>query len=168
MIDMNDKVIVSIEPEKDRYFSIYTVVKEGQNIEELIDKADHLYTNFPEYNRKHACMTFREYLKREREFYTSSCHSISEAEYYDMLEVLPPIYIENCWYTDGYKISEYKILNAFALREALSGSYHDAFIKYKNDKDEIKFASKTVFLGDKSTYWTKEDLDKLEKGDVNE
>lgn len=159
MIDLDDKVIASIEPEKDGYFSIYTIVKEGQDIEELIDKANNLYTNFPEYNRKHACITYREYLKREREFYASSCHSVSEAEYYDMFEVLPPIYIRN------YDIPNYKVLNAFMVSEPLSRGYHNGYLKYENDKGEIKFASKIVYAGDRSTYWTTEDLDKLEKGE---
>lgn len=160
MINLDDKVIATIEPEKDGYFSIYTIVKEGQDIEELIHKAENQYTNFPEYNRKYTCITFREYLKKEREFYASSYHSVSEAEYYDMLEVLPPIYIRN------YEIPNYKVLYAFMVSEPLSGGYHNAYLKYINNKGEIKFASKIVYAGDKSTYWTKEDLDNLEIKEV--
>lgn len=156
MISLDNKVIATTEG---MYFSIYTIVKEGQDIEELIYKAEHQFTNFPEYNRKYYCTTFGEYLKKEKEFYALSCHSTTEEDYYDMLEVLPPIYIRD------YEIPNYKVLNAFMVSEPLSGGYHNAYLKYKNNKNEIKFASKIVYAGDRSTYWTKEDLDKIEKGE---
>lgn len=159
MIDMNDKVIATVE---DKYYSIYTFVKENDDIDQLIYKAEHQYNNFPEWNRKYTCMTFREYLEKEKELYASSCHSVKEEDYYDMFEVLPPIYIRN------YDIPNYKVLNAFMVSEPLSGGYHNAYLKYENNKGEIKFASKIVYAGDRSTYWTTQDLDKLEKGDVNE
>ena len=156
MIKGSDKVIATVE---DKYYSIYTFVKEGDDIDELINKAEHQYTNFPEWNRKYTCMTLNEYEEKEREFYSKSCHSIDEDTYYDMLGVLPPIYID----LNKYSIPEYEILNAFIVSEPLSGGYHNAYLKYKDKAQEIKFASKIVFKGDRSTYWKKEDLDKLEK-----
>lgn len=155
MIGLDDKVIATVE---DKYYSIYTFVKENDDIDQLIYKAEHQYSNFPEWNRKYTCMTFGEYLKKEKDFYASSCHSVKEEDYYDMLEVLPPIYIRH------YNIPNYKILNAFMVREPLSGGYHNAYLEYENGKGEIKFASKIVYNGDRSTYWTTQDLDKLEKG----
>ena len=66
MIDMNDKVIATVE---DKYYSIYTFVKENDDIDQLIYKAEHQYSNFPEWNRKYTCMTFREYLEKEKQHY---------------------------------------------------------------------------------------------------
>ena len=37
------------------------------------------------------------------------------------------------------------------------------YTKYGNKKGKIKYATKIVARGDRSTYWTEEDLDKLEK-----
>jgi hypothetical protein len=159
MIQDTDKVIAAVE---EKYFSIYTFVKPGDDIDALLYKADHQYQNFPEWNKKHLVMTYKEYLDKEREFYMSSCSSVDEEKYYEMLEVLPPIYIN----TDTYKVPGYKILNAWMVMEPLSGGYYNGYIKYTaEDTEDIRYATKVIYRGDRSTYWTTEDLDKLEKGE---
>ncbi len=149
-----DKVIASIE---NGDFSIYTFVKEGDNIDELIQKANTQFVNFPEYNKNYICISYGEYFKLQQEHYMNSCKAITEEQYWDMLEVLPPIYINN------FEIPGYQVLNAFMVSEPLTCYYYDGCIKYKNQKGEIKYATKVIWRGDRSTYWTKEDLDILEK-----
>lgn len=150
-----DRVIASIEGNN---FSIYTFVKEGDNIDELIHKAETQFTNFPEWNRKYTCMTYDEYWNKQKEHYMKSCKSITEEKYWEMLEVLPPIYIGG-----DYSIPGYDVLNAFMVSEPLTMYYFGGYIKYRNKKGEIKYATKVIWRGDRKTYWTKQDLDKLEK-----
>lgn len=152
-----EKVIASIE---DGYFSIYTFVKEGQNVEELIYKAEHQFTNLPKYNKKYVCMSYQEYVQKEKEYYMKSCKAVTKEQYWEALEVLPPIYIR-----DDYRIPGYSVLNAFMVSEPLTTIYYNGYIKYRNKKGEIKYATKIVARGDRSTYWTEQDLDKLEKGE---
>ena len=154
----NDKVIASIERSP---FSIYTFVKEGDNIEELIQKAQTQFTNFPEWNRKYVCIDYDEYWNLQKQhFMKDSCKAVTEDKYWEMLEVLPPIYIGRDYQVDGYSI-----LNAFMVSEPLTMYYFDGYIKYRNKKGEIKYATKVLWRGDRTTYWTTEDLDKLEKGE---
>lgn len=155
VIEDDDKVIASIE---DGYFGIYTFVKPGQDIQELIDKAEHQFTNFPEYNHKYTCMKYVDYEKAQADYYMQSCRAITEEKYWEMLEVLPPIYIKK-----DYVVPGYNVLNAFMVSEPLTMLYYDGFIKYLTPKGKVKYATKVICRGDRSTYWTKEDLDKLEE-----
>lgn len=152
--ESDDKVIASIE---NNDFSIYTFVKEGDNIEELIKKAETQFSNFPQYNRKYVCIEYDKYLDLQKEYYSKSCRAITEPKYWELLEVLPPIYIRE------YAIEGYEILNAFMVSEPLTCYYYDGVIKYRNRKGEIKYATKVIWRGDRQTYWTKEDLDNLER-----
>ena len=153
-LDEQTKVIACVE---NNDFSIYTFVDEGEDIQELIEKAETQFKNFPQYNKKYTCMTYEEYCKKQKEHYMSSCKAVTEEQYWEMLEVLPPIYIGKDYQVDGYYIT-----NAFMVSEPLCGCYYDGYIKYKNSRGEIKYATKVIWRGDRSTYWTKEDLDKLE------
>ena len=153
----NDKVIASIE---NGDFSIYTFVKEGDNVEELIKKAENQYTNFPEWNKKYVLIDYDEYWNKQKEYYMQSCKAVTEEKYWEMLEVLPPIYIGK-----DFSIPGYGVLNAFMVSEPLTCFYFDGYIKYRNKKGEIKYATKVIWRGDRTTYWTEEDLDKLEKGE---
>lgn len=89
-----------------------------------------------------------------------SCKAITEEQYWEMFEVLPPIFIGK-----DFQIKGYQILNAFMVSEPLTCYYYDGFIKYKNPNGEIKYATKVIWRGDRSTYWTEQDLDNLEKGE---
>lgn len=152
-----DKVIASIE---DGYLSIYTFVKEGQNVEELIYKAENQFTNMPQYNKKYVCISYQEYLQKEKDYYMQSCKAVTEEQYWEALEVLPPIYIKQ-----DYTIPGYCVLNAFMVSEPLTSIYYSGYIKYRNRAGEIKYATKIIARGDRSTYWNVQDLDKLEKGE---
>lgn len=140
-----DKVIASIE---NGNFSIYTFVKEGDNVEELLKEA----------NKNYQCMSYEEYAQKQKDYYMKSCKAVTEENYWEMLEVLPPIYIGR-----DYTIPGYCVLNAFMVSEPLTFIYYSGYIKYRNKKGKIKYATKIVARGDRSTYWTEEDLDKLEK-----
>lgn len=157
------KAIVSIEKGK---FSIYTVLNDNakeEDIQQLIEKANNQYTNFPEYNTKHTCMTLREYYKKREEYYFNSCERCSEEKFNEMLEILPPIWLRS----SNYKIDfPYKIQNIFAVSEALSGEYHRAFIQYYNVlTKKTMYATKIVDPSKFTTWFNNLDLEKLESLD---
>jgi len=151
----NDKVIASIE---NGNFSIYTFLKEGDDVQEIIHKAENQFTNFPEWNKKYVCIEYDEFLRLQADHYMNSCKAITEETYWEMLEVLPPIYIGR-----DFTIPGYCVLNAFMVSECLTYCYYDGYIKYRNKKGEIKYATKVLARGDRNTYWTEQDLDKLEE-----
>ena len=148
-----EMVIASVE---NNDFSIYTFVVENDNVEELIEKANTQFKNFPQYNKKYEYMSYEEFQLKQKNYYMESCQAVTEKQYWEMYEVLPPIYIDN------FGISGYDVLNAFMVSEPLTFHYYDGYIKYRNNKGEIKYATKVIWRGDRSTYWTKEDLDNLE------
>ena len=111
-----DKVIASIE---NGNFSIYTFVEEGDNVEELLKKA----------NKKYQCMSYEEYSQKQKDYYMKSCKAVTEENYWEMLEVLPPIYIGK-----DYSIPGYCVLNAFMVSEPLTLIYYSGYIKYRNTK----------------------------------
>ena len=145
------KVIASVED-----FSIYTFVKDGDDPVQLIEKAETQFVNFPQYNKKYSCIPYEEYKRLEKQHCANTCKSTDEDTYWYMLEVLPPIYI------NGLSIPGYEILNLFLVCEPLSGNYYNAYLKYRNPSEQIKYATKVVLRNDKTTYFTREDLDKLE------
>lgn len=156
-MNTENKVIASIQ---DGYFSIYTFVDEGQDINELIYKAEHQFSNCPQYNKKYVCISYEEYLQKQKDYYMQSCKAVTEEIYWEMFEVLPPIYIK-----PDYTIPGYCVLNAFMVSEPLTYIYYNGYIKYRNRAGEIKYATKIIARGDRSTYWNEQDLDKLEKGE---
>lgn len=148
------KVIACIE---NGDFRIFKFVDCETNIKQEIEKANNFYKNFPEFNRRYVCISYDKYLKLQADYYMKSCEAVTEEKYWEMLEVLPPIYISR-----AYEIPGYTVLNAFMVSEPLTYTYYNGYIKYRNRKGEIKYASKVISRGDRSTYWTTEDLDKLE------
>lgn len=114
--------------------------EEAEKFEKL-GKNNEYFANMAKRSRNATleAMTYEEFKKREREHILSiPMYEISEEEFYEMLNVLPPI---------GWIC--HKNVEIFCMSEFYTGSYTN---QYAHDKNTGKYWAKLVNYTDKSTW----------------
>lgn len=90
-------------------------------------------------NKKYKIMTYDEYLQLEKDYWTNKpLKEITEDEFHEMLNVLPPIK----WTTKNN-------IEMFCMSEMTTGTYTS---QYLHDRSTNKFYHKTVDILDQSTW----------------
>lgn len=90
-------------------------------------------------NKKYEIMTFNEFLELQRNYYLNKpLTEITEDEFHEMLNVLPPLK----WTTRNN-------IEMFCMSEMLTGSFTS---QYLHDRDNNKFYHKTVDILDSTTW----------------
>ena len=90
-------------------------------------------------NKKYEIMTYKEYEQLEKDYYLNKpLTEITEDEFHEMLNVLPPLK----WCTKNN-------IEMFCMSEMLTGSFTS---QYLHDRDNNKFYHKTVDILDSTTW----------------
>lgn len=154
MLEDDTLVIASLDNKS--YPSIFSVADPNVALEEQIKRADNFYVNIASYNRKHQAIKFKDYLVKQRKYYDNTVKSISYERYWELLEVLPPIYVDSSHFNSD------RVAFMFLVSEPISSTYYTACCKYKRKDGGFAYASKIVDRFDSSSFFNDKELDKLE------
>lgn len=117
-----------------------------QNIYDTRQQATVSCEKLNQKENKYEIIDFPEYSKRERvKWVTGIITKITEKQFWEMLEILPPIE----WYDNG-------LLETFCMSEMMAGNYTEQYANYNG-----KYYCKMVDVTDKTTWITITDLEKL-------
>lgn len=138
-MNINDHTICVVDVTNLHVHNFYTSSAGARDVAQALNE------KYPEY--QHKVMIFEEFLRRERDkWITNEVTFITREQYWEMLEILPPL---NWIRGDSYE--------TFHMSEFMTGNYTEQY----GQKGDI-YIHKMTDYADKSTWITLDDFKKAE------